>query len=36
MNIITTYQPQNNGKKKRAEQVIEDTLRMHVMDKTLK
>jgi hypothetical protein len=36
MSFSTTYHPQSDGKTKRVNQVIEDMLRMHVMDKTSK
>jgi hypothetical protein len=32
MNFITTYHPQLDGKKERVIQVIEDMLRMYLMD----
>jgi hypothetical protein len=36
LNFITTYHPQSDGKTKRVDQVIEDMLRMYVMDKSSK
>ena len=36
MNSSTTYHPQQYGKTKRVNQVIEDMLRMYVMDKPSK
>jgi transposase InsO family protein len=34
--FITTYHPQTDGKTKRVNQIIEDMLRMYVMDKSYK
>ena len=36
LNFITSYHPQTNGQTKRVNQVLEDMLRMHVMDKPTK
>jgi transposase InsO family protein len=36
LNFITTYHPQTDGKTKRVNQIIEDMLRMYVMDKPSK
>jgi transposase InsO family protein len=36
MNFSTTYHPRSNGKTKRVNQLIEDMLRMYVMDKPSK
>jgi hypothetical protein len=36
LNFSTTYDPESDGKTKRVNQVIEETLRMYVMDKPLK
>jgi hypothetical protein len=36
MNFSTTYYPESDGKAKRVNQVIEDMLRMYVMDKPSK
>jgi hypothetical protein len=36
MKFITTYHPQSDGKTERVNQVIEDMLRMYVMDKPSK
>jgi hypothetical protein len=36
MNFSTTYHPESDGKTKRVNQVIEDMLRMYVMDKPSK
>ena len=36
LNISTTYHPQSDGKTERVNQVIEDMLRMYVMDKPSK
>jgi transposase InsO family protein len=36
MNFITTYHPQSDGKTERVNRVIEDMLRMYVMDKPSK
>jgi hypothetical protein len=36
MNFSTTYHPQSHGQTKRVKQVIEDMLRMYVMDKPSK
>jgi hypothetical protein len=36
MNVITTYDPESDGKKERVNQVIEDMIRMYVMDKPSK
>jgi transposase InsO family protein len=36
LNFSTTYHPQSDGETKRVNQVIEDMLRMYVMDKTSK
>jgi hypothetical protein len=36
LNFSTTYHPNSDGKTKRVNQVIEDMLRMYVMDKPLK
>jgi hypothetical protein len=36
LNFITTYHPQSDGKTKRVNQVIEDMLRMYVIDKPSK
>jgi hypothetical protein len=32
LNFITTYHPETDGKTKRTNQIIEDMLRMYVMD----
>jgi transposase InsO family protein len=34
LNFITTYNPQSNGKIERVNRIIEDMLRMYVMDKS--
>ena len=31
--LITSYHPQNDGKTKRVNQIMEDIRRMHIMDK---
>ena len=36
LNFNTTYHPESNGKTKRVNRVIEDMLRMYVMDKPSK
>ena len=36
LNFITAYHPQTNGKIERVNQVLEDMLRMYVMDKPTK
>jgi hypothetical protein len=36
LNFITAYHPESDGKTKRMNQVIEDMLRMYVMDKPSK
>jgi transposase InsO family protein len=36
MNFSTTYHPQSYGKTKRVDHVIEDMMRMYVMDKQYK
>ena len=36
MNFSTTYHPQSHGQTKRVKQVIEDMLRMYVLDKPYK
>ena len=36
LNFITTYHPESDGKTERVNQVIEDMLKMYVMDKPSK